>query len=169
MQSLRVFLPDAGFLLDFARRVFLDLLFLLERRFTARLAEASLSSAPLRVSDDPLSELLCAVMDALDGTGGTYGAVRCGALCALCICFVLCTFVGRWLLFVCVCVCMCVRCVCLCLFVHVYVCVVFVSCVLTARWQPPPPPRELLASRHGDEWHGVMPVNSRDIPTFPDS
>ena len=101
-------LAVAGFLLDFSRRVFLDLLFLLERRFAARLAEASLPSAPCRVSEDPLAELFCAVMDVLDGTGGTcvyfvYDLfVRCvrvrvvpfGAcvLCIVCYVCVVCVF-----------------------------------------------------------------------------
>lgn len=73
--------------MDFARQLLLDLLFLFEERFSAgssgtapfppRRDEATPGeamfqpSAPRRhISRDPLSELLSAVMDTLDGTAG---------------------------------------------------------------------------------------------------
>lgn len=74
-------------MVDFARQLLLDLLFLFEKRFSAgssgtapfppRRDEATpreamfQPSAPRRhISRDPLSELLSAVMDTLDGTAG---------------------------------------------------------------------------------------------------
>lgn len=66
-----------GFLLGFARRTLLDLLFLFEKRRPApggarmgRRAGATRDEAEEEaLSKDPSAELLCAVMDTLDGTG----------------------------------------------------------------------------------------------------
>ncbi|CAN0290127.1 unnamed protein product, partial [Ectocarpus sp. 8 AP-2014] len=67
---------------DFARRVLLDLLFLFEKR--RRLGPARSGSRRNQaerqqeqealLSKDPSAELLCAVMDTLDGSGGLSGA-----------------------------------------------------------------------------------------------
>lgn len=64
-------------LLDFARRVLVDLLFLLEKRLLPATGGSRREGAgqepdllTLQVSRDPLTLLLAAVMDALDGTKG---------------------------------------------------------------------------------------------------
>ncbi|CBN79649.1 conserved unknown protein [Ectocarpus siliculosus] len=79
-----------GFLVDFARRVLLDLLFLFEKR--RRLGPARSGSRRNQaerqqeqealLSKDPSAELLCAVMDTLDGSGAspvTAAAAECAA------------------------------------------------------------------------------------------
>lgn len=91
---------NADSVVDFARRLLLDLLFLLERRVSGRHNENTLlrSLLPLLpLEEDPVTELLSVVMDTLDGTRGMASSLFCEGMRTHIFCGLRCAIHGTLL------------------------------------------------------------------------